>query len=80
MITVDSELLRLLITGLYTLRISRTRTFLCLCMPRKKDGKIKPITPGIYVNTPDYNTVLTTQRRSFAAQISVCTPTCLLQS
>ncbi|KAG2756695.1 hypothetical protein P692DRAFT_20530943 [Suillus brevipes Sb2] len=45
MSTVETELLRSLITGLFTLRISRTRTFLCLCMPRKKDGKIKPITP-----------------------------------
>jgi hypothetical protein len=53
-----------------------------------KDGKIKPITPGTYVNTPNYNTVLTLraqriQKRSIATQISVCTQstlTYLLQS
>jgi hypothetical protein len=46
------------------------------------DGKIKPITPGSYVNTSNYNTILTlraqrTRRRFIATQIYVCTQSTL---
>lgn len=50
-----------------------------------KDGKIKPITPGAYVNIPDYNAVLTfraqrIRRRSIATQISLYTQSTLTYS